>query len=466
LLYTIHLRNDVYFQDDPCFPNGAGRRMTAADVKYSFERVCDARTRTLGFDFFKDLVVGATEYFNATANGAPNAGIPGFTAPDDTTFIIRLLQPCAPFINHLATGMMFIVPQEAVEYYKQDFFQHPVGTGPFRFVSWKPDVSVTLQRNPKYWAKDSLGNALPYLDGMEFTFMQDEKTQFLEFKEGHLEESFRIPNEFFPDVVDDQKQPKGDMKKFVLQRIPSLTTQYYGFLTTSAAFRDTRVRQAFSYAIDRDRIVKYVLKGQAYASDTNGITPPGIPGYDISTIHGYKLNPEKARDLLAQAGFPDGKNFPHVELEINAGGGRNTQVAEAIQNMIKENLNIDIGVKIVEWAQHTTLVEEGKTDFFRLGWIADYPDPENFLNILYGKNVPDDPAQPSTLNSVRYKNPRFDAVFEKALQTIDKNERYALYAQAEQIALDDAPMIFIYNDEDYRFLQPYVKGFPINAMDR
>ncbi|HZV12432.1 MAG TPA: ABC transporter substrate-binding protein [Candidatus Kapabacteria bacterium] len=465
LTYTIYLRKGVYFQDDTCFPGGKGREFVASDVKYSYERVCDARTRTLGFDFFKDLVVGATDYFNATANGESTSGIPGFEVVNDTTFVIKLTQPCAPFIYHLTTGMMFIVPHEAVEYYKQDYFQHPVGTGPFRFVSWKPDVGVTLQRNPNYWQKDENGNALPYLDGVEFSFIQDEKTQFLEFKEGHLEECYRIPNEFFKDVVDSNKNPKGDMAKFVLQRTSALSTQYYGFLSTSPVFKDKRVRQAFAYAIDRDRIVKYVLYGQAYASATHGITPPGIPGYDISDIQGYTFNPEKARALIAAAGYPDGKGFPHIELELNAGGERNTQVAEAIQNMIKENLGIEIGLKIVEWAQHTTLVEEGKTPFFRLGWIADYPEPEDFLNILYGKLVPAD-TEPSTLNSVRYKNPQFDAIFEKAIQTTDQKERYALYKQAEQIAIADAPMIFIYNDEDYKFIQPYVRGYYINSMDR
>lgn len=466
LTYTIYLHTGVLFHDDPCFPNGKGRALTAADVKYSFERVCDARTRSLGFDYFRGLVRGADEYFAASSAGKDMpAGIPGFVAVNDTTFQILLTKPYAPFLFHLATGVAFIVPREAVEHYKQDFFQHPVGTGPFQFVSWAPDQEVVLKRNPNYWRKDVAGNQLPLLDGVTFSFIQDEKTQYLEFKQGHLEEAYRIPTEFFKDAVDENKQPKGDMAKFTLQRVPAISVQYYGFLSLSPIFKDKRVRQAFSYAVDRERIVKYVLNGQAFDKAVHGIVPPGIPGYDISDIKGYDYNPEKARALLAEAGFKDGKGFPSVELQLNAGGQRNVQVAEAIQSMIKENLGIDLGLKQVEWAQHTTLVEEGKAPFFRLGWVADYPEPENFLNLLNGKFVPRD-DQPSSINAVRYKNPAFDALFENALAVQDQAQRYALYKKAEQLVVDDAPMIFIYFDEDYKFVQPYVRDYPINAMDR
>ncbi len=467
LIYTITLRGGVHFQDNACFAGGTGREMTAADVKYSFERVCDARTRTLGFDYFRGLVTGADDYFAATRDNKniPAHGIPGFVVVNDTTFRITLMKAYAPFLFHLATGVMFIVPHEAVEYYKQDFFQHPVGTGAFSFESWAPDQEVVLKRNPHYWRKDAAGNQLPLLDGVTFSFIQSDKTQHLEFKQGHLEESYRIPNEFFRDVVDSNKQPKGDMAQYVLQRTPVISVQYYGFLSLSPIFKDKRVRQAFSYAVDRDRIVKYVLNGQAFDKATHGIVPPGIPGYDISDIKGYDFDPAKARALMAEAGYADASKFPHVELQLNAGGERNTQVAEAIQNMIKENLGIEIGLKQVEWAQHTTLVEEGKAPFFRLGWVADYPEPENFLNLLYGKFVPAD-DQPSSLNAIRYKNPAFDKLFEDALAVQDRTQRYALYKKAEQLAVDDAPMIFIYFDEDYKFVQPYVRDYPINAMDR
>jgi oligopeptide transport system substrate-binding protein len=467
-VYTMTLHRGVRFHDDPCFPNATGRELTAADVKFSYERVCDARTRTLGFDYFRGLVEGADEYFEATAGGKKDGiakGVPGFVAMNDSTFQIRTTKSFAPFLYHLATGVMFIIPPEAALKYGQDLFQHPVGTGPFQFAKWEPGVEVKLARNGHYWLKDDAGNQLPYLDGMLFSFKQDEKTQYLEFKQGTLEESYRIPTEFFKDVVDENKKPKGDMAGFVLQHTPAMAVQFYGFSALSPIFKDKRIRQAFAYAVDRERIVRFVLNGQALRKATNGIVPPGIPAYDASLTRGYDYNPDMARTLLAEAGFPDGKNFPDVKLQLNAGGQRNVQVAEAIQGMIKENLGVNLGLNQVEWAQHTTLVEEGKAPFYRLGWVADYPEPENFLNLLYGKLVPRD-DQPSSINSVRYKNPAFDALFETALTELDQFKRYDLYRKAEQLAMDDAPMLFIYYDEDYKFVQPYVMNYPINAMDR
>src|SRR5665213_2051135 len=175
--YTFHLRTDVFFQDDSCFPGGNGRRMTASDVKYSFERVCDPRTLTSGFWVFEDIVQGADQYFNSPqAGGTAPREVTGFKVIDDSTFVIKLLKPFAPFLEHLTTSFGYIVPHEAIEHYGKDFFQHPVGTGPFRFAQWQPDQGILLARNPNYWQYDSAGNRLPYLDEVKFTLIKDDKT--------------------------------------------------------------------------------------------------------------------------------------------------------------------------------------------------------------------------------------------------------------------------------------------------
>ncbi|MGA0045736.1 MAG: ABC transporter substrate-binding protein, partial [Candidatus Kapaibacteriota bacterium] len=183
------------------------------------------------------------------------------------------------------------------------------------------------------------------------------------------------------------------------------------------------------------------------------------------SVHGYRFEPDRARQLLSDAGFPGGVGFPAVTLQLNAGGGRNMQIAEAIQGMLKEHLNVNVRLLQVEFAQHLERIDAGKAPFYRLGWVADYPDPETFLQLWYGKLVPPNGAM-SPINSVRYVNPAFDAVFEQAITTTDRAQRMQLYRQAEQIALDDAPMLLILHDEDYRFLQPYVRDYPHNAMDR
>ncbi|MBM4179652.1 MAG: ABC transporter substrate-binding protein [Ignavibacteria bacterium] len=469
--YTYNLRSDVYFHDNPCFPNGKGRRFTAHDVKYSFTRIVDVREQTRNDAYLRDKVVGASEYYDATRQAyrigtAPAInGVEGLRVINDTTFQIVLTKPFAPFEYTLAQPSFGIVPKEAVAYYGKDFFQHPVGTGAFRFVEWTPDRQCVVERNRSYWSQDQFGNKLPYLDGIRFSFMKDDKMQLLEFASGKLEESYRIPNEYFADIVDENKKPRGRWSKFVLLHKTALATQYYGFLTTDPLMRDRRIRQALNYAVDRNRIIRYVLKGQASGPAHHGLVPPSMPGYHTDSIVGYSFNPTRARTLLAEAGYPNGKGFPALTLQLNAGGGRNMSIAEAIQGMLKEHLNIDVRLMQVEFAQHLTDIDKGKAPFYRLGWVADYPDPESFLNLFYGKLVPND-GEDSPINAVRYQNRDFDNLFEQALSTTDHATRMTLYWRAEQIAINDAPMLLILNDEDYRFIQPYVMGHPNNAMDR
>lgn len=471
LTYTYILRNNATFHNDPCFPNGKGRRVTAEDVRYSLTRVCDVRAKTKSDSYFRDRVVGASAYYDATREAAKSGnaptvkGVEGFVAVNDTTFLIKLEKPFAPFEYTVAQTSMGIVAREAVEHYGENYFQHPVGSGPFRFVSWMPDRSCVLERNPNYWDIDEYGNQLPYLDGLRFSFMKDDKMQLLEFAAGNLEESYRIPNEFFADIVDENKNPKGKWAKYTLLHVTALSTQFYGMVTTDPVFRDKRIRQAFNYAVDRNRIIRYVLKGQAASPAHHGLVPPSMPGYGSDSVRGYSFDPARAQALLREAGYPQGKGFPEVTLQLNAGGGRNVSVAEAIQGMLKEHLHVTVKLLQVEFAQHLEAIDNAQAPFYRLGWVADYPDPETFLNLYHGRLVPP-PGRPSPINSTRFQNAQFDELFERALSTTDRPQRMKLYREAEQIAIDNAPMLLIFNDEDYRFIQPYVKGHPSNSMDR
>lgn len=471
LLYTFHLRKGVMFQDNACFPNGKGREFNAGDVKYSLDRVCDPRAGTLGFDYYKNYVEGAKEYFEEiTASRREGAspkltGVSGFIAKDDSTFQIKLTKPFGPFIYYLTLGFAYIIPREAVDKYGKDFFQNPVGTGPFMFVDWKPDLELNLKKNPNYWEKDKNGNPIPYLDGAKFKFLKEVSQQLLEFRNGNLDECYRIPNESFREIITPQKTLTTEYSQFKLQKVPSLGIQYYGFLTTGKIFNDDKVRQAFNYAIDRDKILKFVLNGQGYMTGVYGIVPPSMPNYDYKKIKGYSYDLQKARQLMTDAGYPDGRGFPDAVLQINSGGDRNIQIAESIQNMLKD-IGVNMKLNIIQFAQHLDNIDAGRADFYRLGWIADYPEPESFLNLFYGKNVPKDPSAISPINSMRYQNPQYDEIFEKAIATTDPAARYSLYLQAEQIAVSQAPMMFIYYDEDYRLLQSFVNGYALDPMHR
>ena len=470
--YTYYLRRGVYFHDDPCFPNGKGRELTADDVAYSLTRCCDARTGTLSADYFRGKVVGAEEYYHATRRALAEGSAPdvpsvkGFQVIDRYTFRIELIEPFGPFEYYVAMNFTGIHPREAVEYYGKEFAYHPVGSGPFRFVRWIPDQECKLERNNRYWKYDSVGNQLPYLDKIRFSFIKDDKVQFLELLEGNLEECYRIPSEFFPLVVNEQKLLRQSFQKFQLLRVPALSTQYYGMLTTHPIFRDRRIRQAFNYAVDRERILTFVLKGQGGMPAHFGLVPPAMPDYPAERVHGCHFDPLRALDLLHQAGYTSGSNFPRIELQLNSGGGRNLLVAEAVQQQLGEYLGIRVGLKIVEFARHLDEIDHGRAPFFRLGWVADYPDPESFLNLYYGKLIPSDSTAASPLNSTRYRNPQFDKLFETARSQLDRHHRNELFAKAEQIAIADAPMLLLFYDEDYRLLQPYVQGYRNNAMDR
>ncbi len=471
LTYTFHLRNDVVFHDNPCFPGGKGRKMIAEDVRYSLNRVLDPRTGSLGFDFYKNYVVGAKE-FNEEVTKATSEGrepkikdAAGYIAVNDTTFQIKLTKPFAPFIYYTCLGFAYVIPKEAVEKYGKDFFQNPVGTGPFVFEKWTPDLEINMKKNPNYWDRDAAGNQIPYLDGVKFRFIKDLSQQLLEFKNGNLDDSYRIPNELFKTIVNEDKTLTPEYSKFIVQRKTSLSTQYYGFLITSKTFEDPKVRQAFNYAIDREKILKYVLQGSATDPAIYGMVPPVMPNYNAKKIKGYSFDLPKAKELMSQAGYPDGKGFPVVTLNINEGGGRNTQIAEAIQDMLKE-IGVTVKLQLLQFAQHLDNIDAGRSDFYRLGWNADYPDPETFLNLFYGKNVPANPKDVSPINSFRYKNPKFDELFEKAIATTDIAERNRLYEEAEQLAVNDAVVLFIYYDEDWRLIQPYVRGYALDPMHR
>ncbi|HZV12510.1 MAG TPA: ABC transporter substrate-binding protein [Candidatus Kapabacteria bacterium] len=466
--YTFYLRTDVFFQDNECFPSSEGRKFVASDVAYSLERACDPATHTVAYWVFEDKVEGANAYFESrtdtTKTKVPH--VSGFVIVDDSTFQIKLIKPYAPFIYYLVESCGDIVPHEAVEHYGKDFFQHPVGTGAFTFVKWTPDVEIVLVRNPHYWLHDAAGNQLPLLDGVQIQFIQDDKIQFNEFTRGTFDECYPLPTENFPLIVNaNTKTLTKDYDKFVLQHTPALSTWFLNFLTTKPPFDNPKVRQAFSYAIDREKIVRYVLKGQPYAAGTHGIVPPAFKKYAIDSVYGYTFDADKARKIFADAGYPDGKNFPQVTFNVYP-DPRLMQIAEAVQNMLSTTLNIKIELQIIQFSQLMDNAEAGKLGFWGTRWYGDYPDPENFLNLFYGALVPKADNIPSYPNDTRFNDPVFNDIYSRALATTDEAKRNSLYIQAESEAMKNAPSIILFYEEHYRLLQPYVHSYPLDAMER
>ncbi|GAB4249133.1 MAG: ABC transporter substrate-binding protein [Vicingaceae bacterium] len=465
-VFTFYLRKGVKFHDDQCFPEGKGREVKAQDVKYCLDRACTSFPENQMFWLFKDKLKGANEYFESTKNGTPLAeGVEGVKVIDDYTIQVELDYPFAGFLNIMSHPAAWVYPKEAVDTYGIDMRINCVGTGPFKIKNLKEGEAVILERNPNYWGVDEYGNQLPYLDAIKVSFIKEKKTELLEFRKGNLDMVFRLPLEMIKDVVGElEDAKKGGNTPFVMQVVPAMSVYYFGFQNKLPPFDNKKVRQAFNYAIDRDKIVNYTLQGEGRPAN-HGIVPP-FKGYDYENVKGYTYDPEKAKTLLAEAGYPNGKGFPAITLQINSGGGdRNVQTAEVIQKMLQENLNVSVNIEIMQFAQHLENLETGKALFWRTGWVADYPDPENFLNLLYGKHVPDDINTKSYINSVRYQSPIFDSLFETALREIDFKKRMELFRQADQVAIDDAAVMPIFYDENTRLLQEHVKNFPANAME-
>ncbi len=464
--FTFYLRKGVKFHDDACFADGKGREVTANDFKYSLTSLCEASATNQMFWLFEDRVQGANAYHESTINGSPlEEGVTGIKVIDDYTLEIQLDYPFAGFMQILAHSGCWVFPKEAVDTYGEEMRVNCVGTGPFKLKTVKEGEVVILEKNEGYWDLDEHGNQLPYLDAIKFTFIKEKKAELLEFKKGNLDMVFKLPVEMIDEVIGElEDAKKGGNLPFEMQSTPSLTIQYYGFQHKSDVFNNKLVRQAFNYAIDRERLCNYTLRGEGSPA-LNGIVPPAFEAYPANEVKGYDFDPEKAMSLMAEAGYPGGAGFPKVTLQLNSGGTTNEQVAAAIQNMLKENLGVEVELSVMPFAQHLERLETGQSLFWRTAWVADYPDPENFLNLLYGKHVPEELTKKSYINSVRYISASFDSTFSAALQEIDDEKRMTLFAKADQIAMEDAAIMPIYYDEYIRLLQIDVKNFPINGME-
>jgi peptide/nickel transport system substrate-binding protein len=444
-VYVFHLRTDVYFHDNEAFPGGKGRKLSAGDVAYSFKRIIDKNTASSGAWIFNNRVDGDK----------------GFTALDDSTFRLTLLQPFNPVLGLLSMQYCSVVPKEIVEKYGKDFRSHPCGTGPFKFVAWEEGQAMILAKNEKYFEKDSVRKRLPYLDGVHISFYDNKATEFLLFRQGQLE----FINDLDPSFKDEIISKKGVLKKewegkIVLSKHPYLNIEYLGMLVDtsnpllkSSPLRFLKVRQAINYGFNRQKMMLY-LRNAIGTPAESGFVPQGLPSFDSTIVKGYHYDPAKARALIAEAGYPDGKGFPVIKLLT-------IPVYSDLAVFIAKELE-DIGVKLqVEVVQKSLLLEEtakSQALFFRGSWIADYPDAENYLSVFYSRN----PAPP---NYTRYHNPQFDKWYEQSLTEKNDAARYSLYRKMDQLVMDDAPVVPLWYDEVFHLVNPRVKGFAPNSLN-
>ena len=415
--YTFHLRRGAKFHN--------GREVRATDVKYSFERAARGKR-----PWVFEKLVGAREFIQG---GAPE--IAGVRVVDDATVELRLERPFAPFLHLIAYDAASIVPREEADRRGAGFASHPVGTGAFRFGSWRRDDQVVLER----FAEHFRGPA--NLERVVFRVIPAEATRFNEYAAGQLDVS-DIPTGRCRALQADPKL-KADVAIW-----PTLGTSALRFNVERAPFTDARVRRAIAHAIDPAIIVNRVLEG--CVAPAQGIVPPVLAGW-TATAKRLPLDRERARSLLAEAGFPGGRGLGPLAYHFNT-GDLNQRIAEALQAQLKE-VGVALELRRLDWAAHIKVVDDGSAGFFRQGWIADYPDPENFLTVLFHSRNVGPPG-----NTSRYRNPAVDRLFDEADTMAPGAQRVKRYQEAEQVILDDAAWVSLYHYASRALIKPHVKG--------
>jgi peptide/nickel transport system substrate-binding protein len=464
--YTFYLKKGVYFHDDPCFEGGKGREVKASDVKYSFELACTQGVSDNNFkNFFQDRLAGSKEYYEKQADE-----ISGIKIIDDYTLKITTLNAGTSFLYLLGNPIASVIPKEAYEKYGKNL---KVGTGAFRFVSMSSS-EVVLARNDNYHRTDKWGNKLPYLDTVKMHIVTEDSEELDMFRAGELSMIYGLPADKITEVVQENipdftnKPPK-----YILLREPEMASQYYELNMTRKHFQNVKVRQALAYAIDRSKILENILNNQAAANGPSqnqtgnyGITPPlyQFKNYDTSIIKGYTYKPELAKKLMAEAGYPNGKGFPSITLMINYGGSKNSRVATEVANKWRDVLGINVEIEQVDRLDKIEDSKYARSDVYRSAWVADYPSPESFLSIAYGKNVPASLDEPSHPNVMRYKSEEFDKYFEMGMRAKTEEERLKYFARAESILMKDCPLIVLWYEENYRLIHSYVQNYHNNPM--
>ncbi len=415
-VYTFQLRRDVRFHH--------GRFLEAADVKYAWERAARGKR-----PWVFEKIAGAREFIEGRAQE-----ITGLRVRDTATVEVRLAAPFAPFLYLVAYDAAAVVPREEVERRGAAFATNPVGTGAFRLASWRRDDELVLERFPGHFRGPAL------LDAVAFRILPEDLTRLNEYRAGQLDVT-GVPASYCR-VVEADPRLRGDLVTW-----PTLGTQGLRFNVERPPWTDARARRAVAHAIDASLVVKTVQYGCGVPA--RGILPPAIPGAPGAEAR-LRYDPALARRLLAEAGVAGGPARSRLTYHYNT-GTPNQRLAELLQAVLGE-IGIDLELRRLDWAAYLTLVDEGRTGFYRQAWIADYPDAENFLTVLFhSRNIG------VAGNTSRYRNPTVDRWLDEADAMPGGPNRDRRYAEAEQQIIDDGVFVPLYHVTSRALIRDYVK---------
>ncbi len=490
-IYRCTLQQGIYFHDDPCFPNGKGRELVAEDVRFAFQRMADPKVECPALSTLQDYVAGLGEAFeSARKAGSFDYGklLAGLQVTGRYTFEVHLSQPYPQILYWLAMPFAAPVAKEAVEYYDgkshdgvaRDHFRfHPVGTGPFRIAEWKRNSAIRLVRNPAYhttrfpedgWMPDQeallrplAGRSLPLVDEVHMTIFRETIPIFMLFRQGYLD-GMGLGKDAFSSLMtpDRNLSPKYQERGVALHRDTEPSTFYMSLNMEDPILGPNRkLRQALSAAFNTQAYLDIFHNSVPIVAQQ--LLPPGIGGFQPDFRNPYGFDLAKAKALLAEAGYPNGRDASGKILEltfdVNANSADERLSAEFEQKQFEQ---LGIKIRVVE-NTFARLMEKLDQGSFQIasgsGWSADYPDPENFYFLYYSKNLP-----PAGKNASRYKNPEYDRIFEKMAVMENSPERQDLARQLNALLSEDVPHILLMHRSLFALTQPWAPRIQSNPM--
>ena len=482
-VYIIRLREDVRFADDACFPDGTGRAFTAQDFVYSIKRLADVRTQTYGWWVFDGKVKGLNAFREASEAlpPLPDSVLPalyaeeieGLQALDDHTVRITLTQPYPYFPYLLAMPYAAVVSREAVAHYGLEFMNHPVGTGPFVLTEWRRGLRLTFARNPNYRhgfypaegaPGDSAaglladaGRPLPFVDRVELYIFNETQPMWLNFLRGHLDRS-SIPRDNHSQAVNPDRALRGELADagIRLHRTSDLDVTYISVNMADPVLGAHRgLRRAMQVGYDVETVIERFYSGRGERA--HGLVPPGIFGHEPERRAPYAFyDPDSARALLAAAGFPGGAGLPEFTYLTLANTEARQRGEHFAQNMAA--IGIRVRVEGVTWPEYLNRVRNRNFQLAGAGWMADYPDPENFLQLLYGPN-----ASPGANNS-NFDHAEYNRLFARMATMPDGPERMALVRRMQDIATSELPWLFMAHRSSELLSQPRLRNVKASAV--
>lgn len=432
--YTFKIRQDVYFHNSELFGKNLTRKVKAKDFEYSFNRLIDNKIASPGYWVFNN--------------------VKDFKAINDSIFQIELKKEFDPFLGILSMKYCSVVPHEIVTVLGDKFSKKPIGTGPFKFKKWDENVKLVLSKNKNYFEHDSLGQKLPYLDGIAISFIPDKKSEFMELLSGRLDMVSSPENSIIDQIFD----YKGDLNprfssNFNLLKSPYLNTEYIGFNIQNNIKKDTLLRYAINSGIDRKKMMQYLRKNIGYPAES-GIVPNGLN--NSFYLPRYNYDPDLSKKLISI--YKSNNDIDEINITI-VSDSQYLDILEFIQSELQK-----IGVQVQIEITPPSILRQGKAtgkfDAFRASWIADYPHVENYFSLFYSKN-----HTPKGPNYTFFSDRNFDELYE-----LIGNKKSISYEKIsndlENIIRRYSPIIPLYYDMSVRIVPKNISGLEANAINQ